>query len=280
MSAQDDVLIVEPLFEYPTAPDTMSNLYDRSDWLMRHFWDTMNLKDKNTVDQNALNDAFQVYVAPMQYADADIVEESTNRLIQSISKNPALSLQFAKAAEEALYGPRAYLWNDKIYLKFIDNVIANKKIKKERKMRYERVGQILRNTLQGTVPPEIDYVMTDGKRAHYQPDGVITIIEFGDPDCFDCRMAKLRLSSDVELNSLIERGKLNILFILPDGDEGWEQTLADYPAKWHVGMSEGVTDTYDLRLTPALYVIDKAGKIAVKNVDIDQAIAVAKGLCN
>lgn len=273
-SAQE-ALVIEPLFQYPTAPEELAGLQDRSNWLVDHFWDTMDLKSRQSVDQNALNDAFSVYTAPMRYADATKAEESVGKLIASISKSPTLSLQFAKAAEESLYGPRAEWWSDEIYLKFIDNVLRNKGIKKERKLKYERLKNKLTNTLRGSVPPEFDYTTPDGKTAHYHPNGVITVIEFGDPNCDDCRHAKLKMDVDVRFNNLIDRGLVNVLFINPEPEDGWETEMADYPQKWHVGASEKVSDLYDLRTSPSLYVIDREGRVAAKHITVETAMQIA-----
>lgn len=270
-----DPIVIEPLFEYPTAPEEMDGLQERSDYLVEHFWDSMDFKNKTTVDQNALNDAFSVYVAPMRFADAEKATASVNALVSQISKNPALTLQFTKAAEEALYGPRAYYWNDALFLKFIDNLLQNKGVKKERKLRYELLGKQLTNTKQGTVPPEFDYVTPEGKKSHYVPNGVITVIEFGDPDCDDCRLSKLKMDTNVRFSSLVEKGKVNVLFINADPEDGWQDKLKDYPKKWHVGASEEVSELYDIRQSPSIYVIDREGKIAAKNIDVNTAMAIA-----
>lgn len=274
-SAQTEQIVIEPLFEYPTAPEEMEGLEPRSNWLVEHFWDSMNFKDKTSVDQNALNHAFAVYVTPMRFASEAASEASVTKLLADIAKNPVLSIQFAKAAEEALYGPRAEVWNDPLFIRFLDNVIKNKGIKKDRKVRYQRIRSRLSNTLRGTVPPEFDYTTPDGKLSHYRPDGVITIIEFGDPSCDECRMAKLKMDTNVTLSNLVDKGKVNILFVMPDPDEGWQSLLKDYPAKWHVGASETVSDIYDIRQAPTLYVIDREGKVAAKNVSVQTAISIA-----
>lgn len=272
--AQEQI-IIEPLFEYPVPPEDMDNLQDRSAYLLEHFWDKMDFKEKSTVDQNALNDAFAVYTTPMQFADEKVSDTSVANLLKSISKNSTLSLQFAKAAEEALYGPRAYYWNDQLYLKFIDNVLRNKGVKKERKLRYEHQKKLLENTLKGTVPPQFDYYTAEGKLSHYAPDGVITVIEFGDPDCDDCRQSKLKMQTNVAFSSMVDKGKVNVLFIIPDPEDGWQKQLANYPAKWHCGASETVSDLYDMRNTPSIYVIDREGKVAVKNTDVTTAMEIA-----
>lgn len=270
-----DQIVIQPLFDYPTPPESIEGLQERCDWLAEHFWDSMNFKDKTTVDQNALNHAFGVYVSTMMYADAQKVNSAVDQLIQRISKNPALTLQFAKAAEENLYGPRAEYWIDPVYIKFIDNVINNKNIKKDRKSRYERISKILKNTLQGTVPPEFDYITPDGKPSHYHPNGVITVIEFGEPDCDDCRLSKLKMDTNVKFSSLVDKGKINVLFINPSPTAGWQEKMKDYPSKWYVGASESVSDLYDLRMKPAIYVIDREGKIAVKNINVETAMTIA-----
>lgn len=273
---QQDVIVVEPLFEYPVAPDDIEGLTPKSEWLLEHFWDAFDLKkDRQTVDQNALNDAFSVYVAPMRFADAEKTDASVTSLIQSISKNPALTLQFAKAAEEALYGPRAEYWNDDIFLRFIDNVLACKGVRKERKARYERLRTLVGNTRRGSVPPEFDYTTPEGKISHYSPNGVITVIEFGDPDCDDCRMARLKMETNVAFSRLVEKGKVNVLFINPDPDEGWQEKLKAYPSAWHAGASDDVSDLYDLRVTPSIYVIDREGKVAAKNIPVTTAMEMA-----
>lgn len=275
LARQKDIIVVQPLFEYPVAPEDIEGLAPKSEWLLEHFWDSMDFKSKQTVDQNALNDAFSVYVAPMRFADEKKTDASVTHLLQSIAKNPSLSLQFAKAAQEALYGPRAYYWNDRLFLRFIDNVLSNKNIRKERKVRYERLKTLLTNTLQGTVPPEFDYTTPEGKISHYHPNGVITVIEFGDPDCDDCRLAKLKMDTDIRFSTLVDKGMVNVLFIDVDPREGWEAKLKDYPAKWYVGASDTAGDLYDLRDTPSIYVIDREGRVAAKNIDVQTAIQIA-----
>ena len=271
-------IVIDPLFEYPVAPDSISTLQGKSDWVVEHFWDKMYFTGKNAVDQNALNHAMQVYITPIQFADPAVSEKSVGKLTERVAKSPVLSLQFAKAAEENLYGPRSEVWGDALYLKMLEPLLANKKVKKERKARYERQARILRNTMVGAVPPEFDYTMADGKKAHYHPNGVITVIEFGDPDCEECSYAKLKMDTDIRFSQLVERGVVNVVFINVDPEEGWQEKLRSYPEKWHVGASDEVSDLYDLRATPSLYVVDKEGKVAAKNVTVEQAIAIAEAI--
>lgn len=270
-----EVIEIEPLFEYPVAPEEIPTLADKSNWLMQHFWDNMNFKQKTAVNQAALNDAFKVYTLPMQWADKTEVDKAVDAQLQKLQKNPTLLLQFTKAAEESLYGERAKVWIDEIYVKYLEAFLKNKKIPDARKIRYRKQLTQIKNSMVGNTAPSFDFTTPVGNPGKYEPIGVFTIIEFGDPDCDDCRMSKLKMETDIRFSSLVDRGLVNVVFIIPDPTEGWQTKVADYPSNWVVGASDTVSDILDLRTTPSFYVIGKDGKIMAKNVSVVQAKTMA-----
>lgn len=273
--ARAEVIQIEPLFEYPVAPEEIVSLSDKSNWLMQHFWDKMDFKKKEAVNQAALNDAFKVFTLPMQWADKTEVDKAVDSMLAQLSKNPTLLLQFTKAAEESLYGQRAKIWIDEIYIKYIETFLKNKKISDSRKQRYRRQLTQLKNSAIGSLPPSFEFTTPTGNPGRFDPIGVFTIIEFGDPDCDDCRHAKLKMETDMKFSSLVDRGLVNVMFIIPDPVEGWQTQLATYPSNWVTGASDSVSDILDIRSTPSFYVIGKDGKIIAKNVSVEQAKTLA-----
>lgn len=274
-STSFETITIEPLFEYPMAPEEMSSLTEKTNWLMQHFWDPMNFKSKNAVDQNALNDAFSVYAVPMQWADRDEVLKSTDKIIKLIEKNPTLLLQFTKAAENSLYDPtRAKFLIDEVYLKYLEAIVKNKKIPSNRKLRYQHQLTTLSNTQEGVKAKEFDFVSPTGDKKTYRPYGIYTIIEFGNPSCTDCRHSKLKLETNAALKQLVDQGKVNILFIVPDPEDGWQTELTGYSPKWSVGASDTVADIFDLRLTPAFYIIGADDNIIAKNISVQRVIDI------
>lgn len=267
--------VVYQLFEYPVAPEDLPDLTSKSDWLMKNFWNGMDLKKRNSVDQSALNHAFEVYSAAMPWASRDAVIEGSKKLLKQIEKNPVLLLQFTKAAEESLYGPRSNFWIDEVYTLYLKSLVANKKIEPARKMRFQDQLNRLTASAVGSFAPVFDYENREGTQMKYFPMTTFTILEFGDPDCDDCRMARLELVSSVGLSKLIEQGKVNIMFIIPNAEDDWKTKVENYPAQWTVGASDNADDSYDLRVTPAIYVIDGTGKIIEKNIPMTQAIKTA-----
>lgn len=274
------VTYVEPLFEYPIAPEELSDFTAKCDWLAENFWNPLDVKNQNAVDQVKLNHAFQVYATTAQYAAKDKVNAALDKLLKNIQKNPTLLVQFTKAAEETIYGPRAEVWIDELYVKILKSALASKKFPKTRRARYESQLKQLENTLVGGIPAMFEFKRANGDDARYFPMSTPTIIIFGDPGCEDCRMACLRLETNVAFNKAVNDGKLNVLYIIPDADEGWEKEVTGYPKTWAVGASDTVAEIYDLRDVPDIYLIDADGKIIAKHIGVMTAIQKSLELIN
>lgn len=269
---QDVTVIIAPLFQYPEAPETLTSLQEKADWLIENFWNGMDFKQAS-VDQSALNHAFGVYVAPMRWADREKIEKSIATLLKKIEKNPALLYQFTKAAEENLYGRNASVWIDEAYLPFLEALTESKKLKEPLKVRYRHQLNVIKNCLSGQEAQPFDYIDKHGAKQRFRPvDNRWIIIEFGTPSCYDCRLTRLRLDSNIDINRLIKDDKLEVFFIIPDSEPDWEKNVNSYSHTWSVGIAQNVDDIYDLRLQPSFYVIGPDRKIVLKNVGLDETI--------
>lgn len=279
VSAQNQETIeIEPLFEYPMAPEDIPTLQGKSNYLMDHFWDKMNFKVKGALDQNAVNDAIKVFVTPLRWADKDKADMAINKLIDKISKNPTLLLQFTKAAEEAIYSPRADVWIDEVYIKFLQALVKNKKVPESRRLRYSEQLKTLENTLIGNLAPEFTFTAPGGEKKTYMPMSTPTLIIFGNPKSADWRLARLRMETNVTLRQAIEKGKANILYIVPFVSDSWEVDTNGYSNSWTVGNAPEISTIYDNRIIPSIYVIGKDGKIVNKNVTLDEALSTLLSL--
>ncbi len=274
------VMYVDPLFEYPVAPEELNEFSEKCNWLAVNFWNPLDLKTKEAVDQNKLNHAFNVYATTVQYADKDVVTAAVDKMMKNLQKNPMLTYQMIKAAEETIYGPRADFWIDELYARMLSSALANKKFPKTKRARYEHQLKQLENSLIGKTPASFDFVRPNGDTAQYFPMSTPTIIIFGDPDCDECRMGKLRMQSNITFNKAVSDGKINVLFIIPDPDAGWEENVTDFPKNWTVGASESIDDIYDIREIPEIYVIGSDGKIIGKHISVMEAMSRTLSLIN
>lgn len=275
LSAKEPI-IIEPLFEYPSPPEDYDGLTERSDYLMDHFWDAFNFADKSAVDQNALNDAFLVYTTAMRYAGRDKALKSVESIVKKLKGNPVLLLQFTKSAEENLFGPRASIWSDEAYLPFLQAVVSDKSIPDSRKQRYAMQLDILRRNAPGKKFPDMRIVLRDGRQKDFVPSAPLTLVEFGNPDCDDCRFARTKLEIATDIADMIESGELEMVFVVADAMPEDQPELLDafrqLPEKWTAGICYGGDDIFDLRSTPCFYLIGADRKIKAKNMDVTTAV--------
>lgn len=269
------VMVLPPLFEYPTVPEGITSWSEGSDWLVEHFWDSFDFKQKG-VGQIQLNHAFKTYCVPMQFAKRDVTMKSIKKLFDSLNKNPTLLVQFTKSAERVIYKPEtSEVLIDEVYVEFLRNLLKNKKVPEIYKSKYEPQFKALSNTLIGNPMPRFNFWDRHGVKTEYSPEAIYTIIEFGDPDCVECSMNRIRLETDTFLQQLAKDGKLRILFISPDvapeDMEHWRESVMDYPHYWTVGASEDLEEIVDLRRTPCIYILDNARNIVYKDATPETA---------
>lgn len=275
-----NVIQVQPLFEYPVAPESMESLEDRCNYLVKVFWDNFNFKTKEAVDQYALNGAFQVYVTAFQFASAKEVEQSVDKLIKNLSGSPILLMQFGKAAEENLYGPRAEFWSDELYLKFAEAIIKNKKISDKRKTKYLTQESALSKSAIGNVAPSFWFEDKERASKQYFPMSTPTLLIFGNPDDTDWRLARLKMDTNFKFTKALDKGKINVLYIIPYDVDNWQQLVSNYNNHWTVGQSIDVPGKYDTRLNPSIFIVGADGKIAQKNLQAEEAMVAILELVN
>lgn len=264
-------VVLPPLFDYPVAPEDL-DWTQRSEWLAEHFWDTFDFK-QSAVGQQQLNHAFATWILPLRYSNATVSMNAVDQLLKKLDKNPTLLLQFTRAADYCIHAPEsAQMWIDDVYLKFLDAVLRNKKVSKTMKAKYQAQQKVLLNTRVGSPLPAFEFTSRTGSKQNFVPNGKLTLVEFGDPECSDCQMMRIALNNDDEIKNYIAQGLLDICFIIPDvesGDLSWLEQIYDYPDSWTVGAAEGLDDILDIRLSPSIYLIGSDGNLLLKNTGLN-----------
>lgn len=271
--SQNERIVLEALFELPIVPEEITDIMQRSNYFVEHFWDPMDFK-QSAVGQLQLNHAFSEYVVGLRLCEKMVAMKSVNKLISKLNKNVTLLYQFSRAAEENLYSENAEVWIDDVYLKFLEAVVKNKKIKETRKARFISQYESLRNSIVGSKAPKFNFIDRNGSATLFSAEAKPSIIIFGSPDCIDCMMTKVRLNTNDKIIQMAKDNEIKIYFIIPEGGEdNWQNMVADYPHYWTVGASEDVSDIYDIRLSPTIYLLDSERKIELKNVPIETVIS-------
>lgn len=263
----------ETLFPYPQVPEELESLQERTSYLVSHFWERCNMQSA-ILKRDAFKGAFMDYISFMPYAQADTVHNSIKRLIAAYEKSPDNMLTLAELAEEAVYNGDADFVSDEIFLPFANAVVNNKKIPKAKKARIAHEAKVVGQTQVGKVAPDLKLTLSDGSTSLLSSTrGSHVLIFVNDPDCDECRMTRIRLSADHNINQLIDDGLLRIVSIYPDEYSAeWAQDVAGYNPRWIVAATPYIDDEYDLRATPSFYYLNPEGVILSKALEADNLL--------
>lgn len=261
------------LFPYPEPPKDMTNLYERCNYLVYKFWDQCNIKSAFSA-KSKLNAAFGDWLGFMPYASADTVYLAIENFHKSFRKSGEQSYEIAKMAETWLYSDSAQYRSDELYSRFVDEAVANKKIPTEKRLYFERQKKILDNSSIGKIVPDIELTKADGSKTSFFADSSsYTILFIYENDCFDCSLARVRLSADMVVNQLNDAGIVRVVSLYNgDPDAEFSYAVTAFPEKW-INVASGETNSYfDTRIKPAIYYLDKDHKIIGKELSVDNIL--------
>lgn len=269
----------ETYFPYPTPPDSMVVLEDRCDYLLTHFWERCDLK-KAFSSKNKMRQALADYLSFMPFARAETVHKSIANFTKALEKQPADLLFIVEEAEAQLIGDSAQYYSEEVYLPFAKAVVDNKRIDKTSKLRFEQQVRQLGATQPGVIAPDLAYTDRNGETHNLSENKAqMLVVFFSDPDCSDCRFARVKLDANIQASRLIGNRILQIVCITPtDYTPEWAESVAAYPENWIVGASPDADIVYHITGYPSFYIMDRSHKIHGKNYNIDQLLEVISRL--
>ena len=262
-------------FQYPQAPENLTTLSQRANYVVEHFWDKCNLKSAFS-SRDKMAKAFRDYITYMQFAAKDTTISSINNLIKTVQKTPKNMLTLGEIAEETLYGDSAMFWSDELYLYFANAVINTKKLSKAEKARYKHHSTVLTNSMVGSKLPNFTFTTPKGEKVEFDSvNAPAIILFFNDIECADCQLAKVRLATNINLNKLIDKGIIKIVTIYPgEPSNEWKAEVESYPNNWINGANEDIYDMFDMRTSPTIYQLDDKHTIIAKNLNVEGIISV------
>lgn len=263
----------ETPFQYPTPPDNLETLGERTSYLVEHFWDRCNLKAIFSSKKN-FDKAFDDYISFMPYADSAVVFKSIDNLIKEVKKTPANMITMGEIANYKMYGDSAEYPYDIIYLPFAKAMTSVSGLSKEEKGKYALQISQLSHSQPGLPMPDFEMVLRDGSTAHPSDFiGSYVLYVIDDPADFDNMMARTRLSTDYALNELIGDRYVNVISLYPDNpDQSWLERTESYPSNWIIAASPYVYELLDQRVKPTFYYLNKENIILSKTLAAENLV--------
>ncbi len=271
LSAQVQLAEQQPdrLFAYPMAPDTCSTLESRCNYIITHFWDNYDIS-KPISDEAAFELTFRDFVDFFRYSHRNIVLGVVRDLVNKAQSNTTNLQRLGEVAERALYGTDAEYWSDEVYVAFARPLAANKRLPKAVRDHYaEQLARI--NSVQVGATLDFEFTSLDGNKMRLSelPAAESLILLFVD-DSTDSTIGRLRLSTDVALNALLDSGQAKLLCLtVGKYSADWAQAAAGYAANWTVGCGADLATKLDLRVFPCCYVLDGQRTIVNKALSVE-----------
>lgn len=258
-------------FAYPVVPDSITEIQSRYDYFVSHFWDRVDLK-RAFSSKSSVAEAFSDYVKPMRFATSDTVYASISRFVGRLARQPRDLLYIAGLAEATFYADTAAVPSDELYVAFLRPILANRKIDRTLAARHEMHLEQLEHSLVGFPLGSLRMTDREGRAVRFVPrKGQASVIYINDPECDDCRLARIRLAASIRMREHIDSGRLAVVALTPgDPTDEWREAVASYPEEWLVGADPDLDLHLDLRAgIPSFYIVDENGNIAAKHLTVD-----------
>ena len=271
--AQEQLAEQQPgtLFAYPLAPDTCSTLEERCNYIITHFWDNYDIS-KPISDDAAFETTFRDFVDFFRFAHRNVVLNAARDLVNKAQSNASNLQKIGAVAERALFSTDAEYWSDEVFVAFAKPLARSKQLPREVRDHYaELLSRI--NAVQVGAVLDFEYVGTDGLKHRLSDlEGESFILLFLDGST-DSMIGRLRLSTDVALNALLNEGKAKLVCLcLNKYSADWASTASSYADNWEIGCSESLMGTLDLRVLPCCYVLDGQHTIVNKSLSVESLI--------
>lgn len=270
LSAQEQLAEQLPgtLFAYPLAPDTCSTLESRCNYIITHFWDNFDIS-KPIKDPVAFENTFRDFVDFFRYGHRNVVLTAVRDFVNKAQSNTANLQRVGEVAERALYGPDAEYWSDEVYVAFARALASSKQLPKNIRDYYgDQLARI--NTVQVGETLDFEFFDTEGVRRRLSDYPATSYVLLFIDGSTDSSIGRLRLSTDVALNALLDSGNTTLVCLsMNKYTSDWATAAAGYANNWIVGCNADLLKQLDLRSFPCCYVLDEQRVIVNKSLSVE-----------
>jgi len=272
---QDSVQTITPAFTRPDPPAMITDQNLRLEYVIKHYWDNFNFADTAYVptpditEQAWVNFIDLLFRVPPDKAQAAMKDMMT----KSAEGSQKLLLYFTELADKYLYDPNSPARNEELYIPVLEVLLQSPALDDTEKIRPQmRLDWALKNRM-GAKATDFQYTGITGQTGTlYQVNTAYILLFFNNPECTSCVEHIQAIRQSVIINRLISERKLTIVSIYPDREveNEWKKNITAYPAEWIKGYDPSFTisEKYDLKASPTLYLLDKDKTVLLKDASL------------
>lgn len=271
------------VFTLPAIPPMLTTPELRADFLVRHYWDNVNLADTNYIHRSDITEqAWVDYIDILKIVSPQTAESAIKDLFAKAETEKRSYLYLAELADKYLYDPNSPMRHEELYISVLDALIASPILNETEKIRPQGRRELAQKNRIGTKAIDFTYTLESGKKSNlYAITAPYTLLFINNPGCHACTETIEALKNTPVINKAVADKQLRILSLYPDEElDEWKRHLSDFPAEWINGYDEKQIikekNLYDLKAIPTIYLLSQDKIVLLKDVtaiEIDQFLS-------
>ncbi len=266
-------------FQLPEVPAMIVSPEQRLDFLIKHYWDNINLADTSfTHNDNDLEQAWANYCDLLNRTSLSTAQSAIQSTFATMNGNKRILMAFEDLADKYLYDPNSPMRNEDFYIPVLEALINAPVLDKFEKIRPQARLKLALKNRPGTIASDFIYTLKSGKQGRlYQIPTDYTILFINNPGCHACAETIDQLRSTEIIEKLLKERRLSILAIYTDEElDAWRQHAKDFPEDWINSYDKEQTiskkELYDLKAIPTLYLLDRNKTVLLKDATFSSII--------
>lgn len=251
----------------PVVPDSLATAEERAAYMALHFWDAMDWSNHElSLDTAFMEQNFANYLGILPYADENGRKEAVAALLREAQTNKDSYSYLASVAEHYLADPNSPMRSEEIYMLFLNEFLRSPNFSDDKKTKYHYQLQVAYKNRPGTEASDFRMHNRNGKSLSlrdFASKAECTLLIFYDPDCEHCK----EIMGEMREWKLPDEMQVLAVDVTGDADR-FAKTQDSYTDKWEVAFATEPIEDEDLYVFPALpslYLLDKNGKVILKD---------------
>ena len=257
-------------FRYVQVPMQIPQEQHRA-YLCDHYWDSFDFADTLWTTNADTTEMLRAYAAYVVNIVGPFDQQPISHLMQKASASRKMFDYFGMLSEKVLHDPNSPYRNDELYIAVLEAQISSPLYNKYEKMAPEYDLRVVSQNRIGRPANDFRYTTSTGRTGSlYGIKAKYTLIFFNNPGCTMCKTIREDICSSQLLTELISSGEIKVLALYPDEllDE-WHAYKEHIPSNWINSYDKGTVirnkNLYDLKAIPALYLLDSAKRVLIKD---------------
>lgn len=258
--------------ELPSIPSSLTDVSQRADYLIAHYWDNLNVGDTVISHNDALIEQSTVdYISILPYASsAEVIEESIVGLLKKAHEDKVLYKNITRIFDDYLSNQDSPVFSEPLYLNFLSSLLKTSFLNEAEKARVEDKIYMTEKNLPGTKAADFTFETSEGKQTSLyeqlkNSDAEKSLLIFFDPECDNCDAVIQELITNSALEKKLKEKELQILTIYEGENKiSWQKKISTFPESWISGITYNEiedNDLYYLPEMPTIYILGKYGTV-------------------